>query len=86
MRQMRRYSWSGAQAKCLLDHPNRSFDKPACSETNKEDPGEPSGHSPWAQAPRASDTSAGWTGFVDLTDRDSMRAHILWLQAELISR
>ncbi|EFP90715.2 uncharacterized protein PGTG_16741 [Puccinia graminis f. sp. tritici CRL 75-36-700-3] len=85
MRQMRRYSWSSAQAKCFVVQPDQRLDEPACPEANKEGPGEPSGHFPSAQAPRAQGLSAGWTGLVDLTDRESMRAHILWLQAELIS-
>ncbi|KAA1082821.1 hypothetical protein PGT21_015491 [Puccinia graminis f. sp. tritici] len=85
MRQMRRYSWSGTQAKCFVDQPDQRLDEQACPEANKEALGEPSGHSPSAQAPRTPGMSAGWTGFVDLTDRESMRAHIVWLQAELIS-
>ncbi|OAV92831.1 hypothetical protein PTTG_27498 [Puccinia triticina 1-1 BBBD Race 1] len=70
-RDMRRYSWSGARAKCLS------------AETTAQDPRDRSGPMVSSHAQSGPDPGGEWAGFVDENDRESMKAHIQWLQAEL---
>ncbi|PLW19447.1 hypothetical protein PCASD_16559 [Puccinia coronata f. sp. avenae] len=82
MGHVRRYSWSGPPPKYPGSHSDPIPHNTASRTIKLPDPSDQPGH----RALPSGDLVAGWTGLVDDTDRQSLKAHIHRLQTELAHR